>query len=204
MADFIPSNDREFLVWSQNFLEVATEFQADLGLTPTQIQDIADLIGNFVNDLGTSERLTQQAKIAVHNKNVSHEALEEHLRSLARQYKVKPGLADAILMALRLTVGDKQPTHHAVVTPENVMVHMEADGKVHIEWNSSGNTAGTQYIIEKRKLPAGEYVIIGSTPRRSFTDTTPDSGAPASYRISAQRAGDTSAPSAGVTFGIDS
>ena len=198
--DFIPNNDREFLVWMQNFLEVSNEFKAELEITPTQLQEMADVIANFNNDLGKAESIAQQAVVATRQKNASREAGEGYFRTIARKFKGIINIADTILLALRLRVNDGERTRRAPVAPDDVIAKREANGDIHIEWDAVGNTQGTQYIIERRIVPETEFTIKDTSTRRSYTDKDVPLGKTAVYRIIAQRANVKSDPSMTVTI----
>jgi hypothetical protein len=73
--------------------------------------------------------------------------------------------------------------------PSNFKVTLSETGELILGWTNTNprGGGGTVYQVS-RKLPGGDFVIIGSTGQKKFTDSTlPANAGPVTYRVVGQR-----------------
>jgi hypothetical protein len=179
----------------RNFLSVVQEFRVEAGLTPEQIEAINDALTRFGESLDRADALHIQAQAATATKNDDRALAETLIRTLVEFIKVQPAITNTMLMGMQVTVDTGERTRRSPLKPENLVAEAEGAGRVHLEWDSGGNTAGVQYVVEVQLKEGGEFTLVDVVTRRRLIIENIPIGARLTYRVKARRNGETSAPS---------
>jgi hypothetical protein len=196
MADFIPQGDEEFFTWMQNFLAAAQQYRVEAGLTPEQLEALNDAMTAFGEGLAVADAKKRESLAATSRKDTLRDTAEDVVRPMVRRIKTSPGMTDTAFIAMGITDPDATPrSRRSPLPPDGLEAELEAPGRVHLDWDSGGNTAGVQYVIEMQNGDSGEFVLVDVVTRRSYTHTGAPLGARLIYRVLARRNGETSGPS---------
>jgi hypothetical protein len=104
--------------------------------------------------------------------------------------KAKTGGGDATYTLAQISAPPTPSPVAAPGTPDKFKVEVDQSGALILSWgcpNPAGAT-GTTYLVSRQVSGAGEFVVLGATGKKTFTDTALPAGTTAvTYRIRAQR-----------------
>jgi hypothetical protein len=84
--DFIPSKDRDFLQWTNNFLNQLPAMIGRLGFPNHEYEALSSLRNDFSAKFTLAEEPATRTKVSVQNKNDSRAMLEKALRQDVKEY----------------------------------------------------------------------------------------------------------------------
>jgi len=110
---YIPSRESDLLGFAVNFATKINAAPTTYGLTAAQAAAFTGLLGAFQNTYTALQNPTTKTPPNVAAKNAAKDALiggPDGIRQLANIAQAFPDITDELLIELRLTVRDKQPT----------------------------------------------------------------------------------------------
>lgn len=168
MNSFLPRRDADLLNWSSNFAEIVTAKFATLFMTQAQAEAISDAQKDFANAMALLAQPATRTKLTVADKDAKKKILLDLCSAWGRTLEAHPGVSEAQLIELRLTV-KKPPTPAPIpgipvlevpgVSGNNVDVLVHAGGD-----NRRGKPARVAYI--------GIFAYIGEEPTLEFNKWT--------------------------------
>lgn len=166
---------------------------AALGYVAGDSTAVDNAANNFSAALTASDAAKAAAANAVDYKDKTKQSSSSTIRTWAQRVKTNPAATPAILASMGITPASAPAG--PVTVPTDLSATPSASGTCTLRWSANGNVSTTNYVLESNTNGAG-WVWLGSTTKKSFTDGGAIPGVPKLYRIRAQRAGSTSAPSA--------
>lgn len=193
----IPGTDSGANMTLQGFKAGFTAHFDALGYEPADLDAVTEAADSFDSKLSLSNAAKNAAKNAVNLKDSTKTTSVASIREWADRVKSNPAATPAILASMGIV--PVSAGGGSVTVPSNVGANPTAFGTCTLRWNANGNLANTQYVIEA-STDGGGWAWLGNTTRKSFKDNNATPGVPKSYRVRAQRAGQTSDPSAAATI----
>ncbi|MBS1715834.1 MAG: fibronectin type III domain-containing protein [Armatimonadetes bacterium] len=177
-----------------NFNALCVQFTAQLSLQPADLIAIAAAASQFNTALNAATAAKQTSKGSVEAKDVQKAASKAVIAKYAKIFRANPAVSDQLLEQLMLphhkTPGAKTPP----TQPLDLVGSADGQGLVTLKWKRSGNIEGTNFLVEARTAPTGEWTIMGSTTRVKTTfQGTP--GDYLAFRVTAVRNKQSSPPS---------
>jgi type 1 fimbria pilin len=195
MPDYIPKPDNS----AQAFINtVTTALEADeaaFGITPAQSAAVRAALTAFSNALVAANNAKGAANVAVADKDAKRRALEDLLRPLVQQIQVNPAVTDAARVSAGIPIRDTTRTFTNPVPPVNLVAVADPAGSNNLKWDSGGNAAGVQYVVEAKTGNGSDFVLVDVTSARTFKHTGQAPGVRVEYRVRARRGAATSGPS---------
>lgn len=206
MADYMPAPERELVTWVNNFLAVAGDNAAALGLSAADLADLAPKRDAFSDDINEAAAARARFESAVTVKETSRQEMQGDVRALVRRIQAHPGVSDALKRQLGVSVPSPVRNHTPPVPPADVQVMPAPNGVNSLKWSKAGNKSTTQYIVLAKSLTRGAgadadagWEMVGQTTRSRFQHGGNTPGVPMAYKVLAARANQASLPSLPVT-----
>lgn len=198
---FITDNlsDGEFNMALANFNTVCLANTVVLGLNPGDLAAIGAAATNFNTTLNGATVAKAAAKNSVEAKEMQKKNSKAVVSKYAKIFRANALVPDNLLESLLLphhkTPGTKTPP----TTPLDLTGSADGKGLVSIKWKRNGNISGTQFLVETRTDPAGDWTISGGTTQTKFQyQAVP--GSYIAFRVTASRRDLVSAPSFPYAF----
>jgi len=177
-----------------NFSSVCSTNAAALGLGPPDIAEISGASSVFNTTLNAWTAAKATAESAKTTKNTQKTTSKAIVSKWAKVFRAKTTVTDTLLAQLMLpphkTPGNSTPP----TIPSDVIASSDGLGNVRLVWKRNGNKANTVFVIEYRSSSTGPWTFLGTSTSTKFaTEWQP--GSYVGFRVTAQRAGMTSAPS---------
>lgn len=169
-----------------------------LGYDAGDIDVIIAATGGFNTALAASLAAKEAAKGAVVSKDNARADAETTVRKYVQQIKVNVAATPAILSSMGITPGET--VSGPLVPPITLTAKPNSDGTCFLRWKRNGNSSTTVFVIESMIGTAGNWVWQANVQGLRYTDFGAIAGQHKSYRVRAQRAGETSAPCSSVTI----
>ena len=193
--DFIPSKEGDIVPWTENFVQVATNNAAALGLATVDINTLKTKNADYATKLNIAIAKQAESKAAVEAKNIQKDAVIDTIRILARQVQAKPGVPDNLKSQLGLNIPDSNPASLAPVPPKDLSAEIGLGGLCNLKWNRNSNSQGTIFLIESSIIIDSDWKIIGTTSKTTYDTQLPSAKGHNYFRIKAQRGDLVSEPS---------
>lgn len=160
--------DGEFNTALANFNTVCIANTVTLGLAPGDLTAIAAAASNFNTTFNASTAAKAAAKNSVEAKDIQKKSSKATISKYAKMFRANAGVPDNLLDSLMLphhkTPGTKTPP----TQPLDLTGSADGNGLVNLKWKRNGNISGTQFLIETRTDPDGDWTISGSTTQTKF------------------------------------
>lgn len=196
-------NPQEASNFLGNFITVAT---ANLPALTTLVN--ADIIALTTLktdiDAAIADAIAKQeaAEAAIAFRNTKLDLLNIGTESRVLKVFSIVGLSTSLQDQLGLPAFDIQPTPVQPITPTGLAVLGFGDGTNKLSWNTAGNAARTNYIIEFRVGPTGPWQFLNTTTRSKYDHTGQTPGVRLEYRVKAKRpAGESNYSNIAVVYG---
>lgn len=192
MANYMPATEGAYLVWQNNFVSVAGDNAATLGLSAGEVSTITTATANFASAYDAVEAAKLAYQAAILTKKAAEAASRETLRQYAMEFKNNPSVSLALKtnLGLNMTITPLGP----VVPPSDLTATAYTNGVNRLKWKRNGNRQ-TVFIIEALYAGSSEWTIVGQATKTSidFEDCVVGQGV--TYRVRAMRSAVESAPS---------
>lgn len=177
-----------------NFNTVCAANAATLGLTPADITAIGTAATGFNTSLNAATAAKATAKSSVDAKVVQKKTSRAVVSKYAKIFRANQAVPDSLLEQLMLphhkTNGSKTPP----AQPLDLVGSADGNGLVKLKWKRNGNIQSTQFLLEVRTDPAGNWSISGATTQTKFSyQAVP--GSYIAFRVTATRRDLSSPPS---------
>lgn len=166
-----------------------------LGFSPADVKNLEGCVTEFADSVSSVNAGKTAFEAAVAAKQTTRGLTETEVRELVRRIQANPNVDNAIRVSLGITVKSDVRTSTAPATPTDVLVQPLASGVNVLTWNRNANKPNTQFLIECKAPTADAWAFVAVTTRMRFSHTGQTPGAPFLYRITAQRAEQSSLPS---------
>lgn len=191
------NNDGELNTALQNFSTVCAANVATLGLNPVSLNEISGAASAFNSTFNAATAAKATAKSTVESKDVQKRTSKAIISKYAKLFRATSTIPDALLEQLMLPHHKTPATKTPPTVPTNLVASADGNGVIKLKWNRNGNSNLTQFLIESRPSPSGEWQMIGGTTQSKF-ETVAVPGNYIAFRVSAQRRDLTSTPSTPV------
>lgn len=199
----LPSTRRDRLTWFQNRLALWTANADAIGLSDSQVDDLAQLLGSASSALSASDIARATSKSRTLDFHGAADELSTFGAGLIKAIKAKAATEDnAGIYSLANIPAPASPSPAPPPPmPTNVETDVKNNGSVKITWKFKNNaTSPVSFQIRRQLNEEGQYQILTSTAKRKFIDTAVAPGTKSvSYMIRAIRGDHTSPDSEAVT-----
>lgn len=127
---YIPTRESELAAYSANFSTQINIDPAAIGLSLTQASDFAALNTTWLDAYAVTQNGTTRSPANIATKNVAKYAMIANLRSLAAIIQAHPGITEAQLIDLGLTVRDTEPSDIPAPSSKPGLVILNTDGRM--------------------------------------------------------------------------
>lgn len=191
--------DGELNTALNNFNTVCAANAATLALSPADLTAIAAASTGFNTTLNAATTAKAAAKNSVEAKDLQKKSSKATVSKYAKLFRANAAVPDNLLDSLMLphhkTPGTKTPP----AQPLDLTGSADGNGLVSLKWKRNGNISGTQFLVETRTDPAGDWTISGSTTQTKFQyQAVP--GSYIAFRVTATRRDLLSPPSFPYAF----
>ncbi len=194
---FIPPSDLGTQNKLQTFRTGAAVNLFDLGYDAADLDEIIAAVTDFSAALTASDAAKNEARNKVLAKDETKRESVDVIRAWAQRVKTNPLATPEILASFGIQPAT--PSAGPVVPPIEMSATPTSVGNCVLKWKSNGNVPGTTYVIEKSTDGVTWEYMVGTTKKR-FNDLNAPAGVRKFYRVSAQRAGQTSLPGTVATI----
>ena len=186
------ANDK-YQQFATNFVTVGD----DLGFQPEDIAAVTAAANAFSTALTASNAAKDASKVATEVKRSQGPATN----TVIRKFVDLVILDDAATPAQFALLGITPATSYAgpVVPPVSLASAPKADGSCRLTWSRASNAPGTVWVVEVA-VGSGTFAYLATSSRTSYVDDAAEPGIQRTYRVSAQRNGETSLPSSSTTI----
>jgi len=190
---YIPTKEGDLATYATNFKDVSFANQAALGLTALQFTEIEDAANDYAAALQdwVTGKLLADGYLVV--KNDQKAATVEVLRRYGQMILHNPAVSNTLKAQLGLTVTPSP--FGPVQVPTNLVANGYQTGVVELRWDRAGNSKTTMFAVEARYLNDPEWTLLGNTSKTRFTSDGHAPGDQVSFRVTATRGDNVSAPS---------
>ena len=189
--------DGSLLTALENFRDVCTGHAAELGLSPAELLELADMVDGFRTDLEGWVEAAVAAKAALVAKDQRKADARAMVSELARRFRADLSVDDTLLTNLMLPRHKTPATKTAPQTPTDLVYDADIQGRVRLKWNRNGNIERTVFLVEAFRN--GDWAQVQATTRtKTVLPTTP--GEPVQFRVRAMRGDAVSQPSLPVSL----
>ena len=190
-SDYIPAKDPEFVTFGNNYSTVCANSATELGLSAPELTQISGVVNEFNEAYVAMNAAKLVYEGLVDAKNVARASAVSVIRSFTREFKANPTVSPATLGALGVVVNNPS----VPVTPVTLLTATGcSNGENLLRWNRNGNSSGTQFIIEAKIGDSGAWNLVWVSSTVRFTHENQIPGQKISYRVTAIRNGQASAP----------
>ncbi len=195
MASYPTSPRSAFLAWAAEHAPVFDNEEGNIGLTPA-------LVASFQSALAAAQaseiargNAANTARAAVNDNNAAFAALRTQASACVRNIRTfAENTSNPNVYSLAQIPPPADPSSiPAPGQPTNLSVELDpVNGAITLRWkaNNPRGAAGTSYIVRRRLPadPAGQFLFIGATGVKKFTDSTFTAGPDAvQYTVQGQR-----------------
>ena len=184
---YLPTKDSDLQFWATNFLKVATDNLAALGLVAADLTNVTSGKGSFDGAVTNNKTKQAEAKSAAENKKNARKKFEIDTRLLVRKIQANPAVASDLKKKLGITVKDANPSPTNPIAPKDLLANPNANGTNKLSWDRNSNPQGTIFLIEAQEKPGMPWVLVGTTTKSAFEHTKQTPGKSQYYRVRAQR-----------------
>ncbi len=192
---YLPSKDSDLQFWATNFIKVATDNLAALGLVAADLTNVSSDKTNLDSSISNNKTKQAEAKSAAENKRNVRKKFETDARIVVRKIQANPTIPSDLKAKLGITVKDSHPSPLNPISPKDAIANPNVNGTNKISWDRNGNPQGTIFIVESQEKLGDNWVLIGTTNKTSFEHLHQQPGKSKYYRVRAQRNDVTSEPS---------
>lgn len=192
---YLPAKDSDLQFWATNFIKVATDNLATLGLVAADLTNVSADKSNLDASISNNKTKMAEAKAATENKRNVRKKFEADARIVVRKIQANPAVPSDLKAKLGITVKDSHPSPLNPISPKDAMVNPNVNGINKITWDRNTNPQGTIFIIEAQEKPGDPWLQIGTTSKSYFEHLYQLPGKTKYYRVRAQRNDTTSEPS---------
>lgn len=190
------TDDAALLAWLNNFNAVASDNASILGITFADLQPCINGASVLQDSITQSEAARAAALAATNAKTDSRQTAAAAAIAMSKRLLSTPGVSDALKLQLGLTVPAPRRRTVPLYVPQDVLLNILPTTQVELTWTPGGNAVNTTYLVEKKTGANGAWTCDTYTTTTRYVDSDCPPGTPTYYRVSAQRTGRTSAPSA--------
>ena len=186
MASY-PTGHGDFVLWLGNFVKVARDNQAALGLTIADIGELETVEQDMTDALTKQVAAQEAARAATSNLDTTRTSTNTTVGYRARTITINPNIPDSLKEQLGLNVTDKKRGTVPLNSPTGLIVEGASDGTNKLRWERNGNIPGTQFVIEARIGESKEFAFVAVTTKTTYSHRNQKPGVPAVYRLRATR-----------------
>lgn len=195
MADWIPKPDlgaqAKYAVTVPALVATPTAY----GLVTGDVDELAALRTAFDDALAATVVAKSALASAVADKDAARSALEIQLRPLVARAQLAAVTTDAARNTAGIPVRDTVRSILAPIAPAVLVAVADGATAARLSWNSNGNGAGVDYVVEKMVNSTGGWVLVDVLRRTSLDVSGLGAGVRVDFRVSARRGQVTSAAS---------
>lgn len=202
-------SDLELLDGWSNFAAVATNNQAALQLSASEVAEITNAVALFVSDYGSMVRARIAAQAATTQKDDTRSSTRAVINKWAKIFRANEAISDALLTELLLAPHQTPGSSTTPTQPLDLVANSNGEGWTQLKWNRNGNKPGTTFQIWQKSSATDLWVMVGSTTKTRWT-TALVVGKYAAFQVIATRASMASIAStpivlwhSGETFGSE-
>lgn len=206
----LPSKPQDLILFAQTHVSPWQNAAVQIGLTPQQVQEIADAAAQASDGVQNAMAARTAAKVATSSQNQKVRDLRALLSIAVRNIKATAEGSDN-----PAEIYDKAeipaPAPRSPTVPPNRAFDLTAaldytSGFLTVRWKATQprSVAGVVYQVARR-IGNGTFFPVGATGEKKFTDfTVPAGSARVTYVVTAQRGSLVSTPSNAleVNFGV--
>lgn len=178
-----PDGIGDLLAWLANFISVADENQAELGLTAADITELAtmrgDLLGKF-NDSVTKHEAAKASTVAL---SQSKQTIAQRISSLNKIFKGNTAVGKVLLESLGLKSNDTNLTPITAQAPSDLVVEGRSNGINYLKFNRNGNKPSVTFILEAKTGAETEYKFVTVLKKTRFQHKNQTPGVRVFYRV---------------------
>lgn len=189
--DYVPNGEAQYDTWLARFVAYCVANEKELGLSPEVIAEITALRDSYSEAFKESYALKHALKGATKQKVTTRKNATNAVRSLANQFKANPAISQNSLGELGLLTSKES---HPVRSVIKVDVVGFDNGTNQLKWNRNGNSSDTVFLVEYSLDLGTTWFLAGAVSRVKFIHENQIPGRTVYYRVFANRAGVTSAP----------
>ena len=187
ISDFLPNREGDLIPWTENFIDVAKNNLAILGIAQSDVDALDSKKESFANGLFVAASKQADAKAATENKNLKKDDLSSKIRVIAKQIQAKPGVPDNIKVQLGLKPSSPSPSPSGPFVPTDLTIDSVMDRIVNLKWNRNNNPISVIFIIEASGYVDKDFVMIDSTTKVSLQTTYKHSSGATYFRVRAKK-----------------
>lgn len=104
MSDFIPVTDKDFIVWTKNFIAYSSANLTTLNLVPADLAVLTNALAAFENDyINNQSIIKEKVSAATDSQNDARLEVEKAIRFLSKQLSDDPNITNEQLSSLGIT-----------------------------------------------------------------------------------------------------
>lgn len=192
---YLPSKDNDLAGWLDNYIAIAADNQAALGLTTSDIVQTQAAVTNFEQGISNAFAVHAAAKAATVSKDEARQEVEKIVRAQVKKIQANPAIPNTLRSLLKITVPKPRQKVLPVFAPANAVAAVEAGGIVALTWDANGNAPGVIYMIEVSASAASGWVMVNAQSSTRYLDTPAPGATSVYYRVKARRGKKVSDPS---------
>ena len=187
ISDFLPVREGDLIPWTENFIDVAKNNLAILGINQTDVDALDTRKSAFANGLFNAASKQADAKAATEDKNLKKDDLSSKIRVLAKQIQAKPGVPDNIKVQLGLKPSNPSPSPSGPFVPSDLTIDSVMERIVNLKWNRNNNPSSVIFIVEASGFVDKDFIMIDSTNKVSLQTTYRHSSGTTYFRVKAKK-----------------
>lgn len=184
-SNYYPSGNADFLVWLENFINVAEANKSELNLTGDQITELKTLRDNLTQKVNDKAAKQEAARASVTAMNESRRTTNQKIGVHNKIFKADKTLNAALLESLGLTVNGDNSSSIVPVAPTDLFVEGRSNGINYLRFKRGGNKTAVNFIIEAKIGAAAQFNFVTVTKRTRFEHKNQTPGVRAVYRVKA-------------------
>jgi hypothetical protein len=184
-SNYYPSGNAEFLVWLDNFINVATTNKAALGITAEQITELTTMRDNLTTKVNDKAAKVEAAKAATTAAGSARRAVNEKVGFYNKILKVNKTIDASLLAALGLNVEADGVGSIVPVAPTDLVVEGRSNGINYLRFKRAGNKSGVNFIVEAKIGGAAQFDFVAVIKKTRFEHKNQTPGVRAVYRVKA-------------------
>ncbi|HZZ42414.1 MAG TPA: hypothetical protein VFE58_05720 [Tepidisphaeraceae bacterium] len=187
---FFTGTDAELYIGSDLFATKITATPTAFGLVAAQATAYSAVSATWRTAYTVAADPVTRTKASVSAKNAARTAVKTMASSLAKIINGTPTVTDAQKIDLGLSVRATPSPVAPPGTPSRFAVALSAGGALKVSWKCANpaGSAGTIYQVWRRVGATGDFVYLGGSGEKNFTDETlPAGSAAVTYQIQGVR-----------------
>jgi hypothetical protein len=186
-SNYYPSGNAEFLVWLDNFINVATTSKTALGITTEQLAELTTMRDNLAAKVSDKAAKIEAARAATTGTSAVRRGVNEKVGFYNKILKVNKTIDPALLTALGLSLNGEGGTPVTPFALTDLVVEGRSNGINYLRFKRGGNKSSVNFIVEAKIGAATEFGFLSVTKKTRFEHKNQTPGVRAVYRVKAVR-----------------